>query len=299
MQLIGSHGKQHEPLSKYLSAYKIDILASFFTKPGPSLTELEPFNYVCLHPNNGYPAAAIDSFYADPNIVLSKLAQRDTTVILGDSTPKSPWSKEPRRLHPRLFLIQKTRVQHHDIDTPTQGPLHLQPNRLYHLQPMEEGLCSNAQYWEGILTLSAHKLVTLDSDLLALRGLRQRQEQAHNSEAESRLATHLLVRDRKYRSLYRQLLERNLVGLPQQRTNMDQHWTTTLNSALEAAVDSVGYMPLGNHVKELDPDLSRLPYEQRQLRQPIYNIHKQATEALRTKRNRLLHWIQERSKAVA
>ncbi|KAL3659646.1 hypothetical protein V7S43_015321 [Phytophthora oleae] len=58
-------------------------------------------------------------------------------------------------------------------------------------------------------------------------------------------------------------------------------------------------MPLVNHTKEVDPELSRLSYEQRQLRQLIYNDHKQDVKALRTKRNRLLHRIQERSKALA
>ncbi|KAL3665005.1 hypothetical protein V7S43_010180 [Phytophthora oleae] len=50
-------------------------------------------------------------------------------------------------------------------------------------------------------------------------------------------------------------------------------------------------MPLVNHTKEVDPELSRLSYEQRQLRQLIYNDHKQDVKVMRTKRNRLLHWI--------
>ena len=58
-------------------------------------------------------------------------------------------------------------------------------------------------------------------------------------------------------------------------------------------------MPLVKHGKEVDPELSRLLYEQRQLRQLIYNDHTQDVKALRTKRNRLLHRIRERSKALA
>ena len=58
-------------------------------------------------------------------------------------------------------------------------------------------------------------------------------------------------------------------------------------------------MPLVNHGKEVDPELSRLSYEQRQLRQLIYNDHTQDIKALWTKRNRLLHRIQECSKALA
>ena len=58
-------------------------------------------------------------------------------------------------------------------------------------------------------------------------------------------------------------------------------------------------MPLVNQGKEVDPELSRLSYEQRQLRQLIYNDHTQDIKALRTKRNRLLHRIQECSKALA
>ena len=34
-------------------------------------------------PHSGYPVAAIDGFYADLNNALSKLHQRDTTIILG------------------------------------------------------------------------------------------------------------------------------------------------------------------------------------------------------------------------
>ncbi|UIZ22878.1 hypothetical protein KXD40_003787 [Peronospora effusa] len=58
-------------------------------------------------------------------------------------------------------------------------------------------------------------------------------------------------------------------------------------------------MPLVKHGKEVDPEISRLSYEQRQLRQLIYNDHTQDVNALRTKRNRLLHRIRERSKALA
>lgn len=54
-------------------------------------------------------------------------------------------------------------------------------------------------------------------------------------------------------------------------------------------------MPLVNHTKVEDPELFRLSYEQRQLRQLIHNDHKQDIKALRTKRNRLLHRIQDRS----
>ena len=79
----------------------------------------------------------------------------------------------------------------------------------------------------------------------------------------------------------------------------NQRWTTTLHSALKAAEDSVGYMPLVRHSKQVDPELSRLSYEQRHLRQLIYNDHTQDVTALRTKRNRLLHRIQTRSKALA
>ncbi|RQM13383.1 hypothetical protein DD237_006674 [Peronospora effusa] len=160
-------------------------------------------------------------------------------------------------------------------------------------------LCSNAQSWRGILTPSDHKLVTLDFNLSALRGLRRRQEQVRSSDAETRLATHLLVRDSKYRTLYRQVLAYNLAGLPHQRTTSDQRWTTILHFALEAAADSVGYKPLVRHYKEVDPDLFRLSYEQRQLRQLIYNEHRQDVKALRFRRNRLLHWIRDGSKAFA
>ncbi|KAK1945797.1 hypothetical protein P3T76_002845 [Phytophthora citrophthora] len=56
----------------------------------------------------------------------------------------------------------------------------------------------------------------------------------------------------------------------------------TLNSALEGAADFVGYMPHASHTKTL-----------------FYNDHKQDVKALRTKLNRLLHQIQEHSKALA
>ena len=55
---------------------------------------------------------------------------------------------------------------------------------------------------------------------------------------------------------------------------MDHRWTTTLYSALEAAADSVGCMPLVTHTQEENPELSRLAYEQRQLLQLIYNDHR-------------------------
>ncbi|RQM10963.1 hypothetical protein DD237_008435 [Peronospora effusa] len=151
----------------------------------------------------------------------------------------------------------------------------------------------------GTLTPSDHKLVTLDFDLHALRGLRRRQERARDSEAETRLATHFLVRDSTYRTMYREYLEVYLADLPQRGTTTNQRCMSTLHSALEAAADSIGYMPLVKHGKKVDPELSRLSYEQRQLRQLIYNDHTQDVNALRTKRNRLLHRIRERSNALA
>ena len=39
-------------------------------------------------PHSGYPVAAIDGFYADLTKALSKLPQRDTTIILGDFNAK-------------------------------------------------------------------------------------------------------------------------------------------------------------------------------------------------------------------
>ena len=57
----------------------------------------------------------------------------------------------------------------------------------------------------GTLTPSDHKLVTLDFDLRALREQRRRQERTRDSEAETRLATHFLVCDSTYRTLYRNI----------------------------------------------------------------------------------------------
>ncbi|RMX63186.1 hypothetical protein KXD40_006724 [Peronospora effusa] len=91
--------------------------------------------------------------------------------------------------------------------------------------------------------------------------------------------------------MYREYLEVYLADLPQRGTTTNQLCMRTLHSALEAAADSVGYMPLVKHGKEVDPELSRLSYEQRQLRQLIYNDHTQDVNVLRTKRNRLLHRI--------
>ena len=62
---------------------------------------------------------------------------------------------------------------------------------------------------------------------------------------------------------------------------MNQRWTTTLNSALEAAADSVGYIPLVTHTKVVDPELLSLSFEQRQLQQLIYNDHRQDVKNLR------------------
>ncbi|CAH0521940.1 unnamed protein product [Peronospora belbahrii] len=143
-------------------------------------------------------------------------------------------------------------------------------------------LCSNTQSWGGTLTPSDDKLVTLDLDLRALRELRRRQEQARSSEAETLLATHFLAHDSRYRTLHRQLLDKNLADLPQQRKIANQHWTTTLHSTLQAAKDSFGYMPLAHHTKVVVLELSCLSYEQRHLRQLIYNDHTQDGTALHT-----------------
>ena len=56
-------------------------------------------------------------------------------------------------------------------------------------------------------------------------------------------------------------------------------------------------MPLVKHGKEVDPEISRLSYKQRQ--QLIYNDYTQDVKAFRTKRNQLLHRIREHSKALA
>ncbi|KAK1946811.1 Craniofacial development protein 2 [Phytophthora citrophthora] len=275
-------------------------------------------------PHSGYPVAAIDSFYADLSTALSKLPQRDTTIILGDFNAKIGQRRENESFLVKWGRGRRNRNGHTLASLCDANDLfitntafrkrarnitiwtfrlkdHCIFNQIDYIicSYRTKKLCYNAQSWGSTLTPSDHKLVTLDFDLRALRGLRRRHEQAHSGETETRLATHLLVRDSKYRTMYRQLLEKNLADLPEHRTTTDQHWTITLNSALEAAADSVGYMPLINHTKVVDPELSRLSYEQRQLRQLIYNDHKQEVKALRTKRNRLLHQIQERSKALA
>ncbi|EGZ26881.1 hypothetical protein PHYSODRAFT_455663, partial [Phytophthora sojae] len=63
--------------------------------------------------------------------------------------------------------------------------------------------------------------------------------------------------------------------------------------------DTVGYQPLIPHAKIVDPGLARLTFEQRRLRQLINNDHTQDVADLRKRRNRLLHEIRERSKALA
>ncbi|KAG3113798.1 hypothetical protein PI125_g7006 [Phytophthora idaei] len=87
--------------------------------------------------------------------------------------------------------------------------------------------------------------------------------------------------------------------MPRQQLSTDQRWAATLNTALDAAADSVGYLPFVNHVKVVDLELSRLSYERRQLRQLIYDDQTKVVKALRTKRNRLLHQIRRRSQALA
>ncbi|OWZ09125.1 RxLR effector protein [Phytophthora megakarya] len=275
-------------------------------------------------PHSGYPIEAIDSFYAELNTALSKLPHRDTTFILGDFNAKigqrrdnesflGNWGRGRRNRNGHvlasfcdandLFLTNTAfRKRARNITTWT---LRLKNHSIFNqidyiiCNQRTKRLCVNAQSWGGTLTPSDHKLVTLDFDFRALQGLRRQQEQSRSNNSDTHLATHLLVRDDKYRSLYRQLLAKNLADLPQYRTTMDQRWGATLNTALEAAADSVGYMPLVNHTKVVDPELSRLSYEQRQLRQLIYNDHKKDVTTLRSKRNKLLHRIQDRNKALA
>ncbi|ETO99849.1 hypothetical protein F441_22727, partial [Phytophthora nicotianae CJ01A1] len=92
--------------------------------------------------------------------------------------------------------------------------------------------------WGGILTPSDHKLVTLDFDLRALKGLKTRKRATWLNETETRFATHLLVRDDKYRDLYQRQLKSNLEDMPRHHYTTNQRWVATLNTALEAAADS-------------------------------------------------------------
>ncbi|POM72235.1 EndonucleaseReverse transcriptase, partial [Phytophthora palmivora] len=158
-------------------------------------------------PHSGYPVAAIDSFYADLNTALSKLPQRDRTIILGDFDAKIVQHRENesflgqwgsgRRNHNLMMCITNPafRKRARNITTWT---LRLKDHCIFiqidyiNCSQQANKLCSNEQSWGSILTPSDHKLVTLDFDLRALRGLRRHQEQTHNNEAETRLATHLL-----------------------------------------------------------------------------------------------------------
>ncbi|CAH0482890.1 unnamed protein product [Peronospora belbahrii] len=145
-----------------------------------------------------------------------------------------PWPKESQWPHPRLFrdanelFITNTafRKRARDITTWT---LRLKDHCIFNqidyiiCSQRTKKLCSNTQSWGGTLTPSDDKLVTLDFDLRALRELRRRQEQARSSEAETRLATHFLAHASRYRTLHRQILDKNLADLPQQRKIANQH----------------------------------------------------------------------------
>ncbi|RQM13380.1 hypothetical protein DD237_006673 [Peronospora effusa] len=60
--------------------------AGFSTDTGPNMTELESSNYVYLRLNE-----SVDIFYVDLTTALSRLPQRDTTIILGDFNANN-WS---------------------------------------------------------------------------------------------------------------------------------------------------------------------------------------------------------------
>ncbi|EGZ12278.1 hypothetical protein PHYSODRAFT_391159, partial [Phytophthora sojae] len=66
-------------------------------------------------------------------------------------------------------------------------------------------------------------------------GLRRRVARVHFNNAETRLATHLLVHDQRSRLQYRQLLSAKITAMPHQGGSPNQRWATTLNTALESA----------------------------------------------------------------
>lgn len=91
-----------------------------------------------------------------------------------------------------------------------------------------------------------------------------------------------------------------MVGdLPPQQGTTKQRWTATLNTTIQAAADSIGYLPHVNHAKVVDAELARLSHEQHRLRQLIYNDHSKDATYLRKQRSRLLHQIRERSKMLS
>ncbi|RQM12659.1 hypothetical protein DD237_007718 [Peronospora effusa] len=229
----------------------LPIYAGFSNDTKPNLTELEFSNYAqrvnivnAYAPLNGYPVEASDSFYFDlTTAIFYRLPQRDTTIILGDFNAKighcrehesflGQWGRGRRNRNGHTLasfcdtndlFISNTAFRKRARNT-TTWTLRLKNHCIFDqidyiiCSQRTKKLCSNAQSWKGILTPSDYKLVTLDFDLSARRGLRLRQDH----DAETRLATHLLARDSKYRTLYRELLAYNLADLPHLRTASEQ-----------------------------------------------------------------------------
>ena len=114
-------------------------------------------------PHSGYPVAAIDGFYADLTKALSKLPQRDTTIILGDFNAKigqrrnnesflGQWGRGRRNRNGHILasfcdandlVITNTafRKRARNITTWTlRHKDHCIFNRLHHLQPADEDI---------------------------------------------------------------------------------------------------------------------------------------------------------------
>lgn len=170
-------------------------------------------------------------------------------------------SKELRCTHSSLFLwrqkiITNTAYRKHAHNI-TTWVIRLQTHCIFNQDKyiicgqQAKQLSSNAQSREGNLTSSDHKLVTIDFDSRALCGLRRRHDQTLTSKADTRLATHTLIYDSKYRIFYRHLLENDLDDLPQERTTTDKVWTITLNSSLEDAANSVDCMKIVKHTEQV------------------------------------------------
>ncbi|EGZ10134.1 hypothetical protein PHYSODRAFT_522554, partial [Phytophthora sojae] len=78
-------------------------------------------------------------------------------------------------------------------------------------------------------------LVTLDFDLRALGGLRRRVARVHFNNAETRLATHLLVHDQRSRLQYRHLLSATITqgGFAKSALGDDAEHSTGISSRLD------------------------------------------------------------------
>ncbi|EGZ12325.1 hypothetical protein PHYSODRAFT_336759 [Phytophthora sojae] len=283
-----------------------------------------PVNIVTAYaPHSGRPLAEVDRFYADLSDTLDQLPRRNIAFVTGDFNAKlgqqingeafmGPHARGIRNRNghaladfcsTHLLFATNTGFQkraRHKTTWIQRQTNHCIYNQIdYILCPQNcRRLYMDARSWGGTLTASDHKLVTADFILNA--ATHRLRYSAVKPDPALKLARDHLIYDDTARDDYTNALQAALSQPTAQGSTVLQRWTDTLDRIREAAEGTIGFAgPNHRHVRHHDDELQLLSEAQRALQLRIYNDCAANTIELRAARNKILHQIRARCRAIA